>query len=384
MGLLDSITSFFTSKPSTVAPSKPAGGDGVAVFGGMLVSNERNPKLGTLSKWKTYDNAIVNASIIASAVMIRSALFGSAKWSVVANPLGDGEWGADLIREGLLEASMPKPWRNVIRRQGMKSLRGVAMHEGIIRKRRDGRIVYGELAHRPAWTVARWNKPSEQEPWVGIEQQTATSRYYIPRERLFYSVEDVVGDTPDGVGSLRYVVELVDTLARYRQLEGIGFDGDLRGMPIGRAPLAKLREDAKSAGVDPEDPAAITSYIKAQVDFLTKILSNHIKQPNQSLLMDSATYVAIDEKGTISSTPQWGFEIIKAEAGAMPELRQAISGVGRDIARVLGVEFLLMGDGEGRAPSTRTRRRCSRPRRRRPCRTSPTMRSGTSRHASSR
>lgn len=348
MGLFDSFRSFFGgSAPSAPAPSKPAGSDGVAALSGFLVSNERNPKLQGQSKWKTYDNTIANTSIVAAAVMVRGWLLGSAKWSLVANEKGKdkGQRGVDIVQEGLLDATMDKPWRNVVRRQGMKVFRGFALHEGIIRKRADGRIVYGEIADRPQSTIYRWDKPDEQKPWIGVEQQTQLgTRFYIPRERLFYSVEDTTTSSPDGVGMLRYIAELAETLTRYRQLEGIGFDGDLRGMPIGWAPLAKLKAQAKAANVADADVGA---YILAQTKFLRDILANYIKMPNQSLLMDSVPYIQTDDKGTISSLREWGFELVKSTAGSMPELRNAMGGLNRDIARVLGVEHLMMGDGEG-------------------------------------
>lgn len=347
MGFLDSFRSFFGGKTSP-SPSKPAGTDGVSAPGGFLITNERNQKLVGSTKWKTYDSTIANTSIVAAAVLIRGWLLGQAKWSAIANDKGrdKGQWGVDIVTEGLLEATMSKPWRNVVRRQGMKTFRGFALHEGVIRKRADGRIVYKALEHRPQWSVYRWDKADEQSDWVGIEQQSAVGNmYYVPRDRLFYSVEDTTTDAPDGVGMLRYVVELADTLMRYRQLEGIGFDGDLRGMPIGRAPIAKLRAEAQAKVGD--DPVKIRAYVTAKVEFLTRILGNYIKMPNQSLMLDSVPYIATDEKGTISSVYEWGFDLVKATAGSMPELREAVGGLSRDIARVLGVEFLLMGDSEG-------------------------------------
>lgn len=352
MGLFGAIGSFFGfgNAPSVPGPSKPAGSDGVAAPSGFLVSPEANRKLIGSEKWRNYDSYMANIAIVSAAVLVRGWLLGSAKWSAAPNPKGKqgGKLGVEIVTEGMLEASMPKPWRNVIRRQGMKTLRGFALHEGILRKRKDGRLVYGEFGDRPQWSVYRWDKPDEQGSWVGIEQQTPLGgRFYIPRERLFYSVEDTTTPSPDGVGMLRYVAEYADTLTRYRQLEGIGFDGDLRGMPIGWAPLAKLKQQAIAAGIAETDTAKLRSYIEAQVSFLTTILKNYIKMPNQSLLMDSAQYTQPDEKGTIVSGKEWGFELVKSQMSAAPELRAAIGGLNADIARILGVEHMLMGDSEG-------------------------------------
>src|SRR5262245_50797920 len=241
--------------PSSAPPpiTQPAGQDGVNIVGGFIVSNERDPRLVGQQKWITFDNQVVNVAVIAAAINVWTKLGGSAKWTVEPNPRGGAaaEIGAQIVTEGLLEAQLSTPWCQVVRRQLMKAFRGFALHEMTVRRRSDDMIVVGDLLDRPQWTIWRWNRPDARGPWIGVEQMThltGSMTPYIPRERLFYSVENTLSSSPEGVGFLRQTAEATRVLQLYQQWEGIGFQTDLRGVPLARAPLAALRAQALAQG----------------------------------------------------------------------------------------------------------------------------------------
>ncbi len=326
------------------AITKPAGSDGVVALSGYLYSGERDARMTGTQKWVAYDNTTLNVAIVGSAMNIWTKLGGSAKWTAKANPRGgkDAERAVEIVTEGLLEAQMSMPWRACVRRQLMKSFRGFALHEAIIRRRPDGMVVYGDLQHRPQWTINRWDKPDEQKPWAGVEQMTRTgTTYYIPRERLWYSAENTLSDQPDGVGMLRLLAEPVRVLQLYEKWEGIGFQTDLRGMPLLRAPLAKLQQQAVAAGC--KKPEEIKAYITAQVKFMQDFLTGHNKTPEQGLLIDSATYTSLDQAQSPSSVYEWAMEIVSSAVSGMPEVGTAIGRLTRDCARIMCAEWLMLG-----------------------------------------
>ncbi len=330
---------------------QPAGSDGVSAPGGYLITGERNSKLTGDQKWVTYDNLLAGqTAIVASAVRIWLDLGGSAKWKTEPNPLGgaDAERCAELVTEGLLEnPRLSKPWRNVVKRQLMKKFRGFALHEAIPKRRADGLIVFGDLQHRPQYTVNRWDKVDEREPWQAIEQRTrAGGTYIVPRERLFYSVEDTLTDSPDGIGLFRHLVEVARVLERYLQLEGIGFDNDMRGIPVARAPLQKIAEEAVTAGgVAKNDPAGIASYVDAKIKALKTLAESHVVTKDRSLLLDSLPYFskAVDGSESPSSIYEWSFDTMHTQISGMPELGAAIARCNVEMARVMCAEWLLLG-----------------------------------------
>ncbi len=246
------------------------------------------------------------------------------------------------MTEGLLEGQLSTPWRQSVRRQLLKKFRGFSLAEMTIRRRSDGMIVAADLLDRPQWTIYRWNKPDEQSAWLGVEQLTRTGRtFYIERERLLYSAENTLSPTPDGVGLLRMLAEPVRVLELYQQWEGIGFQTDLRGIPLARAPIAKLREQAKTAGAKTE--VEIQAYIQGQARFLLDFLLNHNKRADQGVLLDSQTFTSKDAAQSPSAIAEWAFDLIKGASSGMPEIGTAIGRITRDIARVMCAEWLLLG-----------------------------------------
>lgn len=323
------------------------GGDGVQAYGGFLPTDEHRPELIGQKKWVTYANAY-NTAVIATGLRYRAGLLGGAKWHAEPNPRGgpDAMRGVDIIQQGLIDAQMPRSWQATVRKASLYTFSGFSLHEWAIKRRvDDGMIVFAELAHRPQHTIDRWNKPSEQAPWDAVHQLTRMGNsFVIPRERLFYCWDDLLTDMPDGMGLMRHVIELVRRLNVLEGLEGLGFETDLRGMPIGRAPIRALMAEAEQKF--PNDAAKINAYVSEKTQTLRTALTNIVKSPEklQYLLLDSGTYQGVDPN-TITSVQRWALELLRGETGALPEINAAIGRLQLEIARVLGIEFAMMGAG---------------------------------------
>jgi hypothetical protein len=349
MGLFDAFRGLFSRKTTPI--TKPAGSDGVWAPGGYLFGGENKAAVTGDQKWLTYDNTIANCVTVAAAVRVWTKLHGTAEWSCEPNPLGgaDAEKCADLVMDALIDAQMSRPWKRIVAKAGFGStFKGFAMFEQIMRRRNDGTIVTADLQHRPQWSIQRWDKPDEQAPWAGVEQRMKSGKtFYLQRERLFYVVDDDIGDSPDGVGVLRHIIEHARRVERYEQLEGWQAETDLRGIPLGFAPLEELRQAAAAAGIDPNDSAKVGAFVKAQTKWLSDLLEKHIKTPSLSAMIDSAVYKSNATDAAPSANKKWGFEIVKGEANGQAEVRAAINSINREILRVLACEWLLMGDSEG-------------------------------------
>jgi hypothetical protein len=74
-------------------------------------------------------------------------------------------------------------------------------------------------------------------------------------------------------------------------------------------------------------------------------LTNHVKSPSLGMMLDSVPYTDQGPNATPSATQQWGVDLLKTDAGAQPEVHNAIIRLNEEIARVLGVEHLLLGGG---------------------------------------
>lgn len=349
MGFLGYLGNIFGFGAKPAPPTSPNGGDGVQAYGGYLVSDERRPELVAPRKWITYANAY-NTAVIATGIRYRSGLLGGAKWHADPNPRGgaDAQRAVDIVQQGLIDAQMSRPWNAVVRKASLYTFSGFSLFEWTIRRRPDdGMVVFSELGHRPQHTIDRWNKPSEQEPWDAVHQLThAGNSFVIPRNRLLYCWDDLLTDQPDGVGLLRHVIELVRRLNVYEGLEGLGLETDLRGMPVGRAPIKALKAEAESKLGSGATEAQINAYVDTRIANLRNALANIVKSPEklQYLLLDSSTYVGADPN-TISSVQRWAVDLLQGGAAGLQEVDKAIQRLQQEIARVLGIEFALMGGG---------------------------------------
>lgn len=332
---------FRRKKPS---PTALEGTDGVFAYGGNLVSFEKRPELRGKQLYTTFDNMITNAVIVGASVRYFQNLVGGTGWSITADEEAgeDGQRAAEIVEDGLINAQLESmPWSSVVRKAALYRFYGFSAHEWKLRRRpRDGMMVYADIQHRPQYTVELWDVPDDGGRFSGFAQRAygKGKLYYVARDQMFYCVDNTLNDNPDGLGLLRHVAEHTRRLAEYEKYEGYGYQSDLRGMPVGRVPGKELK---KSAEGKPD------GWFDAQVAAVNQLVANHFKTANQGLVLDSEPYRDTQGNPT-SSIPKWAIELIKSESNGLADIHVVIERLNREIARVLGMEFLMLGgDGKG-------------------------------------
>lgn len=335
MALLDPLLDLFRRKPS---PYKSEGGPGVAVFGGYVEEGETNAKVAGLEKYRTYTNILANTSIAAASVRFFLNLLAKAHWNVEAANQEDAkaveiaEWFEKAIHD------CTTPWHRIVRRAGLYRYYGYSIQEWTAKKNDDGSIGILDVEARPQHTIERW-VVDESGTVHGVVQRSPQTFKEIPlnRQRLVYVVDDSITDSPEGLGLFRHIVKAVERLEEYERLEGIGFETDLRGIPVGRAPFMELKK-AVQAGTITQD------QMDAQLQAMRTFLTKHKRTANLALFLDSKVYESTGDNRTPSGQPQWGLDLLKAGATSAPELAAAIQRLNREIARVLGTENILLGE----------------------------------------
>jgi len=340
------LSSFFTAGARPASNATANGGDGIQSYGGYLQSDERRSELQGKAKWVTYANA-ANTGIVATGLRYAGGLLAGTAWHAEPNERGgaDADRGVEIVTEGLINARMPKPFSTIVRRTALYKYFGYSLHEWSATRRADGMIVFSDIAHRPQHTIERWDKPDDRSPWQAVGQLGAGGvRYVIPRGRLLYAVDDTLTDSPDGVGLMRHVVELVRRLGVLEGLEGLAYETDLRGMPIGRAPIVDLKAAAQTEVGN--DKAKIEGYVSERTQKLREALQGIVKSPEklQYLLLDSGTYRNADQS-SITAVQKWAFELLRGDANGVDAVAAAIGRLQLEIARVLGIEFAMIGGG---------------------------------------
>ncbi len=334
---IDNFLSRFRRK---VAPTDTAGTPGTAIFGGFVIDEEKDPNLSSREeRYKTYSEILANTSIVAAGTRYFLNLIAKAEWTFVpAEGHLEGEKFAELAKEMLTEDPRTS-WHRVVRRAAMYRFYGFSIQEWTAKRRDDGLITFEDIAPRAQLTIERWDV-DETGMVLGMLQRSPQTQeeLYIPRTKTLYMVDDTLSDSPEGLGLFRHLVSSASRLARYEQLEGFGFETDLRGVPVGRGPFTELASMVEAGTISQAQRTQIEAPLR-------KFIGNHVKTAKLGILLDSITYESKDEAGRASSAKQWDVELLKSSGTSFAENAAAIERLNRELARVLGVEQLLLGAG---------------------------------------
>lgn len=324
------------------SPFKEIGSSGVAVFGGRPMTREKGPLVFGLQRYTTYSDMVANISIVAAGVRYFLNVITSAKWKCVpADDSAEAKQVGEFIEEVIDD--MNTPMRRIIRRSSGYRFYGFGIQEWTAKRRDDGKIGMDDIEARPQHTIEQW-EVDERGTVLGVYQRSPQTGAitFLPRQKVIYLVEDSLTDSPEGMGLYRHLVEPYTRLQKYLLLEGRGFERDLRGIPIGRVPYQAIKSSVKAGVISETEGKRIVQAIE---DFV-KIQS---KQEDTSIVLDSAPYVVETEGGkSISGVMQYGLELLQGQSADFPSLNVAVSRLNQEMARIIGVEHLLLG-GEGGA-----------------------------------
>lgn len=321
-----------------VAPTITAGASGTVILAGYIQQKEENPLLKDGTRYETFANMLANVSIIGASVRYFLNLAGKASWSV--EPADDSP-AAQEIADFVLEAmhDMRTPWHRVIRRALGFRYWGFSIQEWTAKKREDGKVGMLDVAPRPQHTIELWDA-DDDDYILGVGQRDPKNSQirYLPRTKIVYVVDDSLSDSPEGLGLFRHMTDTAYRLQRYQDLEGVGFETDLRGIPKGRAPYSVLNalEAAKTISKAEKD-----TLLKPMDDFI----ANHVKSVATGYTMDSSTYRDTGENGTPSATPLWDMELMTGGNTSAEAIDKAIIRLQTELARLSATEGLMLGGG---------------------------------------
>jgi len=313
-----------------------AGASGSVIYNGYLVEDEKDSRVSGSEKYVTYSNNLANTPIVATGVRFFLHLITKAGWKV--EPANDSAEAMELADKVLhVMNDMRTPWYRVVRRAAMSRFYGFSIQEWTAKQNDRGFVGFVDIAPRPQRTIKRWDVDDDGYVVGVIQRDPQTQKeIYLPRTKIVYIVDDTINDSPEGLGLFRHTVDAVHRLKRYEILEGWSFERDLRGTPVGRAPLSAIQKAVETSRITKQEADDLLSPIKS---FIQKALAGK----DTGMLLESAVFTGGGESRTPSATPQWGIELLKGDPKGQTEVAAAIERVNRDIARALGVEHLLLG-----------------------------------------
>lgn len=320
----------------------PMGVSGISVYGGFVRTTERNPDWIGQNKWRTIADLVTNVSIIAASTQYFLNLVSHPKWTV--HPADDNNPKAKQVAEFVEEVihDMETPWSRVVRRAGMYRFNGFGIQEWIAKKRDDGLIGLADVEPRPAFSIEKWEISLEGQ-LLGVWQRSPQTfqLYGIPRNKFIYMVDDTLTDQPDGLGVFRHLAEPYSRLKQYLELEARAYERDLRGIPVGRAPITYLNQLVKNGTIKDTDRDNLLNGLR---DFIT----TQVREKDTGIMLDSMPYESLTADGILpTGQMQWGIELLTGGVQSLAEMAKAIDRLQREMARIIGTEHLMMGDQGG-------------------------------------
>ncbi len=332
----------FLPTPPKIKPFKEQGVSGTAIHSGYVQVKDQAPEWNGIQKYRTASEIVTNISIVAASVHYFLNLISHPKWTATPSDPMDSE-AVRLAKfvESVLH-DMHTPWPNVIRRAAMFRFYGFGVQEWIAKRRSDGLTGFFDIEPRPQHTIEQWDVTPHGSVQAVWQRSPQTGEVLgIPRGKIIYIVEDTLTDSPEGLGVFRHLLEPYKRLKQYLELETRGFERDLRGTPIGRAPITLINEAVKTGELTEAEGSALIEGLK---DFVKL----QVKSSDTGIVLDSMPYEseAVDGR-KVANALQWGLDLLSGNGAGLMELAQAIERIQREMARIIGTEMLLMGDKTG-------------------------------------
>lgn len=343
MGIFDALRGKAAPAVSAKLPAarnRPLGVGGAVISGGYLDTPEKDARVVGRRKYVTYSEIMTNTSIVAAGTRYFLNLVTKARWKV-ATPDDNAESKKYAERVEKIMGDMMHPWHQYIRRAAMYRFYGFSIQEWTAKINDDGDVGFSDLGCRPQSTVNQWLTNSQGHVLGIIQQSPNTGEFIpIPREKLIYLVDDTLSDTPEGLGIFRHIVEPATRLKQYTLLESFGFESDLQGTPIGRAPYNLLNDMVAKGTMTAAERDRLLTPIET-------FARSHLKGPNLALVLDSEMWRGMDEAAAVSASPKFDMDVLRVGlGGTLQQNGVAIDRVNHEIARILGCEHLLMGGND--------------------------------------
>lgn len=325
-------------------PFKEQGSSGTAVWGGYIQVKDQSPRWHGPEKYRTAAEIVVNISVVAAGVHYFLNLISHPRWTAQPNPRErhsqEAKDAADFVND-ILDNTYT-PWNNIVRHAAMYRFHGFSVQEWIAKIRDDGFIGLENIEVRPQHTIEQWAVDNFGHVFGIFQRNPQTAELLgLPRDKLLYIAEDALTDSPEGLGVFRHLAEPYARLKRLQELEVRGYERDLRGIPIGRAPMSAINAAVKSGTITKEEARGLISTIES-------IIQMQVKESNTGVLLDSARYTSTTQGGpNITAEKMWDLELLQGSTGGLAEIALAVERIQREIARVIGVEHLMLGDQGG-------------------------------------
>ncbi len=250
-----------------IDPTKEIGVSGLRAYGGY-VNEEFLPELRGTKAISQYRQMSSNDAVIGAMLFAMKALASQVEWHVTAVDDSSAADEAEEFVEDVLFDGMDHPFADAVKEALTMLEYGFAPLETVYqRRKKDGKIGLKKLALRSQDTVQRWDIDDAGQ-WQGFWQQPPSGHLiYIPADRMLLFRTEPNRGNPEGRSILRNAWRSWKLKTRIEEIEGIGVERDLAGLPVVRVPGRLMEPEAT-----PEEMAQLAAW---------EMLARNIKRDRQ-------------------------------------------------------------------------------------------------------
>ena len=285
---------------------------------------------------RTYKEMSTNHPVIAAVLFCIESLVSRTAFNIeAASDSAEDKEKADFVMECL--ADMDHTWEGFIR----QAVRGLLVHGWNVyeilykvrggpskdRRRRsrhsDGRIGLRAFAHRPQDTLQNWHFDDEGYATAMIQlPPTGGQLLEIPLAKCLHFRTTDEKNNPEGRSILRGAYVPWFRQKRLEEVEGVGAERDLAGLPVARVPSSIMSDNAPEEG-------------KALFQAIQKLVTRIKRDEQEGLVFPSDR----DDKGHLL----YDFSLLAAGGSSRIQTSPIIERYDRRIAGVMLADFILLG-----------------------------------------
>lgn len=318
------------------------GDSGLKRSGGRLYEEQLRKLSGTRAA-KIYAEMSQNDPVIGSILFAIEMLCRQVQWSV--EPASDNS--ADAEPAQFLEecmSDMSHSWPDLISEILTMLINGWAYHELVYKYRQgpdsadpsrrskftDGKIGWRKIPLRAQESLDRWEF-QDDGGIAGMHQTvmygTNPGNVFIPIEKALLFRTKIIKNSPEGVSVLRTSFRPWFFKKRIEEVEAIGIERDLAGLPVAEVPPELLSPDATTAQ-------------KAMVADL-KVIVSEIRRDEREGLVVPAEEVPNGQGG--NEKTGFRFRLLNSGGSRQIDVDKTITRYEQRIAMTVLAEFILLG-----------------------------------------
>jgi hypothetical protein len=307
---------------SQVIPRKPIGVTGLSRNVGY-VTEEFLPALRGQKATQIYREMLTNSPLIGAATTTIEMLLKNVSWEVVAPDDNDRSKQAEEIVRLSMD-QMDTSWRDVVAEALSFIWYGWAFFETTY-ERKNGFVGWRDMSIRSQDTLIRWVFDDYGRA-VGLIQSASPTWQFrtIPLQRGVHIMNRSRKRNPEGVSALRNAYEPWYYAKRIMQIEAIGMERDLAGMPVMWLPSDLLRDSEKN-------PAK-----KKQVEQFTKLVRSVRRDSNEGILLPL-------EYDSDTKQKRYEFQLLNSGGGRQFDTSRVIERYEQRMMQAMLSDFIMLG-----------------------------------------